>query len=147
MHAALWMYAFNACIHFSSASFYCTILQKTLYDWQNYAVKQVQSADNNKEWCTIVHFLSKKTINLVKQQNQWNISYSPATACFLPSELWSLSFCDGINDNRKIGNNGHSAPSYFSQEQDQQRGFLRVKSYKKTIHSAVSKKFKFEPYW
>lgn len=98
---------------------------------ENYAVKQVHSADNNKEWCTIVHFLSKKTINFAKQQNQWNISHSPATACFLPSELWILSFCDGINDKRKIGKDGHSAPSPFSPEQDQQRGFLRVKSYTK----------------
>lgn len=119
--------------HYSSDLFYSTILQNPLYDWQTQAVTQVQSADNNKEWCTTVHFLSKKTINLAKQQNQWNISYSPVASCCF-SHPNSLSLCDTVNDNGKIGNNGHSAPSPFSQEQGQQRGFPGVKTYKKHTH-------------
>lgn len=85
VHAALWM--LNVCTRFSSDSFHCTIFAKTPL-WQNCAVKQVQSADNNKEWCIVVHFLSKKTINLAKQQNQLNISYSPSYS--LLSSIWTL---------------------------------------------------------
>lgn len=77
----------NVCTRFSSDSFHYTIFAKIPL-WQNCAVKQVQSADNNKEWCTVVHFLSKKTINLAKQQNQLNISYSPSYCLLSPT--WTL---------------------------------------------------------
>lgn len=109
------------------------------------AVKQVQSADNNKEWCTVVHFLSKKTINLAKQQNQLNISYSPSYCLLSPT--WTLEpfFLWWHKWQEEDWNDGHGTPSPFSQEQDQQKGFPGEMSYKK--HTCVWGKFTFEPYW